>query len=148
MVTAFPTASTLNTPVINPTQSKSSKTDAKDEVIKSSQKPKMTECEVKNEQSVAGCTRYASDSRYPAASISFDSALSDADQQHSIKYESDVDDEDQFEPSPRMKLEPGIVKDETDDEEEENDDENSNVCTVHTVADLQNALKSEEDIQV
>jgi hypothetical protein len=31
---------------------------------------------------------------------------------------------------------------------DDDDDADGNVCTVHTVADLQNALKSEEDIQV
>jgi hypothetical protein len=38
----------------------------------------------------------------------------------------------------------GVVKDETDEDEEED----SNVCTIHTIADLQHVLKSQEDIQV
>jgi len=37
-----------------------------------------------------------------------------------------------------------VVKDETDEDEEED----SNVCTIHTIADLQHVLKSQEDIQV
>ena len=63
---------------------------------------------------------------------------------------------DQQEPDPEdepfneasMNAEIHSIKDEEENSNSSTVYEGSNVCTVHTVADLQNALKSEEDIQI
>lgn len=101
--------------------------------------------------SVFGCTRYASDSPYPAASINFASVLNMEEQLSTVNYKTeddevegnDYDNDQSSKPSPEYHT----IKDECDSPNGSNY-EGSNICTVHTVTDLHNALKSEEDIQV
>ena len=89
-----------------------------------------------NDDAKTGLPRpMVSHSECPEA-ISESSRFEPASEEHVIKYESENDDDD------LKAAENGSGKDESDDEED------PNVCTVHTIADLQNVLKSQEDIQV
>ncbi len=105
---------------------------------------------------VFGCTRYASDSPYPAASINFASVLNMEEQLSTVNYKTEDDEEEEEEENspdddndqrPKPSPEEHPIKDECDSPGGSNY-EGSNICTVHTVTDLHNALKSEEDIQV
>ena len=81
--------------------------------------------------------------------VSGSSRFEPASEDHVIKYESETDDVDDVEALKADENEE--VKDESgddDDDDDDDDEEDSNVCTVHTIADLQNVLKSQEDIQV
>ena len=102
---------------------------------------------------VFGCTSYASDSPYPAASINFASVLNMEEQLSTVNYKTEDDEEEENAPDddndqrPKPSPEEHAIKDECDSPNGSNY-EGSNICTVHTVTDLHNALKSEEDIQV
>jgi hypothetical protein len=62
-----------------------------------------TKTKTKNVDSISGYTRYAPDSRYPAASIAFD--LTDPKEQQPVKFESY---EDGAESDSNLKVEPGV----------------------------------------
>ena len=94
-----------------------------------------------NDDAKTGLPRpMVSHSECPEA-ISESSRFEPASEEHVIKYESENDDGDDDDDDLKA-AESGSGKDESDDEED------PNVCTVHTIADLQNVLKSQEDIQV
>ena len=94
-----------------------------------------------NDDAKTGLPRpMVSHSECPEA-ISESSRFEPASEEHVIKYESENDDGDDDDDDLKA-AENGSGKDESDDEED------PNVCTVHTIADLQNVLKSQEDIQV
>ena len=90
-----------------------------------------------------GFTQYATDSPYPAASINFSSMLLEdpaAEQPSSPQ------------PSTSRGLAPDEAKSKSPAKVEPvhsmDENSNSNVCTVQTVSDLQDALKSDDDIQI
>ena len=135
---------------LNSTQQQKPKLATDDSSIKMEAKTKKGN--FKSKSGVYGYTRYASDSPYPAASINFSSVMNIDEPR--IKHETEEEEEEEegeaeekpsFNPDIKDESESNQSLEEDDDDE---DDENSNVCTVHTLSDLQNALKSEEDIQV
>ena len=81
---------------------------------------------------VFGFTQYAEDSPYPAASLNFSSMFLEPTPSTSTTVPPPVTEQTETPSSTAPTV----------------DKSNSNVCTVQTVTDLQNALKSEDDIQI
>ncbi len=140
--------------VLEPTQQPKPKSTTDDSSIEMEAKTKkgIKSKSLPSSSAVCGYTRYASDSPYPAASINFSSVMNIDEQR--IKHETEDEEEEEMVETEEKSSFGSDIKDESEsnqsleEEEDDDDDENSNVCTVHTLSDLQNALKSEEDIQV
>ncbi len=105
-----------------------------------------------------GFTQYAADSPYPAASLNFSSMLleastsatataEDAPQPSTSKPTTPKASEDAASPKPPSP-ESARPASSSSPPIHDDDNSNSNVCTVQTVSDLQNALKSDDDIQI